>query len=116
MKIIALLSLILLSACAKPALKNVPQPDCFAPAGFYMSFAGLQEHNCKQAPKDTLVGLREVKPDSLRCGLYRSSEPLEGVGKLTLIMEASRRGLIGRMLAELTGCRAVYEVVFLRMK
>jgi hypothetical protein len=116
MKIITFLFIVLLSACAKPALKIVPQPDCFAPARFYMSFAGLQEHNCKQAPKETLINLREVKPDSLRCGLYRSNEPLEGGGKVTLIIEASRRGLIGRMLVEFPNCRALYDVVFLRMK
>jgi hypothetical protein len=116
MKLLVLLSVLSLLSCAKPALKIVPQPDCFAPAGFYMSFAGLQENNCKQAPKETLLGLREVKQDSLRCGLYRDSEPLEGGGKLTMIFEASRRGLIGKMLAEFPSCRAVYEVVFLRMK
>lgn len=114
-----LLSLvILLAACAAPAPRPMlePKPTCFAPAGFYMVFGGLRKHNCAVAPKDTLVGLREVLPRSLPCGSYRSREVVEGIGELVLELEVSARGLAGYLLADLGGCRALYEAVFLRMR
>jgi hypothetical protein len=107
---------ILLASCAAPAPKPELKPTCFAPAGFYMVFGGLRKHDCAVAPKDTLVGLREVLPRSLPCGSYRSREIVEGIGELVLELEVSARGLSGNLLADLGGCRALYEAVFLRMR
>jgi hypothetical protein len=116
MKMIMVLLIILLSACAKPILKITPSQDCFAPGGFYISVAGLKKHNCKQPPEQTILGLHEVKPNSMRCGFYKSQTPMEGGGTMKLHIEASRRGLIGQALGKSPICQAIYEVIFLRMR
>ena len=118
MRIIALLSILLLSACAKPAPKVAPQsqPNCFAPAGFYMAFAGLQKHSCEQAPKETIVFGVEVKPDTLVCGVHKQTVRNKDGWVTTTLLVASSRGLAGRILVDTMKCHALYEVVLLRMR
>jgi len=118
MRIITLLSILLLSACAKPVPKVAPQPEpnCFAPAGFYMAFAGLQKHNCKQAPKQTIVFGLEIKPNTVACGVHKESTRDEDGWVTTTVLVASPRGLAGRTLVDAPDCRALYEVVLLRMR
>jgi hypothetical protein len=106
----------MLPACAAPAPSTPPPPDCFAPPGFYMVFGGLRRHDCAKPPKDTLVGLREVLPNSMRCGAYRLRGSVDGIGELVLDLRTTARGLSGNLLVEFPGCSAVYEAVFLRMR
>jgi hypothetical protein len=116
MRIIALLSILPLSACAKPAPRIAPEPNCFAPAGFYMAFAGLQEHNCKQAPKETIVFGVEVKPNALACGVHNgTTRDKNGLVTMTAL-SASPRGLAGRIVIFAPDCHAHYDVVLLRMR
>lgn len=118
--IIALLSLLLLASCSKPTpAPKAPvapvEPDCFAPAGNYMMVAGLQKHNCKVAPKETIVAMQEIKPNQLPCGLHKGVTPGKDVTVITVI-RAGATGLIGQMGIILPNCRAIYDVVFIRMK
>lgn len=118
--IIALLSILLLASCSKPtpAPKAPPapvEPDCFAPAGNYMVVAGLQKHNCKEAPKETIVAMQEIKPKQLTCGLHKGVTPGKDITVITVI-QAGATGLIGQMGIILPTCRAIYDVVFIKMK
>jgi putative hemolysin len=116
---ILLAIVLLLPACAKPAPPApVPRPECFAPAGFYLSVASLQEHNCAQPPKDTIVESLEIGPEEIACGLHKHKLPAGRTGQpaVTLLIAANSHGLAGKMVAEFADCRATYEIVYLRMK
>lgn len=118
MRIVALLFALLASACAKPVPKAAPpRPDCFAPAGFYIMFAGLAGHNCRWQPKETIMAGLEAKADSLPCGIHRRQAPIgKGGGVLSMVVSASRSGIEGRMEARFPDCVATYEAVYLRMR
>ena len=114
MRIVAVL-FTLLSACSTPMPRTVPQ-GCFARAGFHMVVGDLRRHDCGSPPAKTILGLYEVKPGSIPCGLSRAKVEVDGIGKLALDVRISPYGISGHLILELPGCRARYEAVFLRMR
>ena len=118
--VVTLLSVLMLSACARTAPKVLPTtpkiaaPACFAPAGTYTAFARIRRHDCKTPPRPVIWGLTEsVAPNSLKCGLYRTVENLDGHPAVMLFAVAPN-GMAGSMTVFLQGCRANYKVVFPR--
>lgn len=128
--IVALLSVLLLSACAhKPKADPVEQtaklaglkekqPPCFAPAGAYMAVFSLVKHDCKLQPKQTILAPFFVEEGSIPCGTARDTSVLKDGTTVTTIQVATARGISSMVVVRPPdkSCAALYEGVFVRLK
>jgi hypothetical protein len=130
MRIAALLSALLLSACASRSQASLTHADvakikgmrevqaCFAPQGAYMMVAKILSHNCRSEPRKSFSQPVPVAKNSIPCGTGIHRETLPDKTRLTMILMANDQGLSGVATFQSVekGCAVSYKLVFVRME
>ena len=111
MKYLMLLS-VMLVGCAVPIKK---ESACYFPGGNYKMVATLENHSCKDTPKESFEGTSGVI-EKMPCGVYKTDDAVDKFAIVNTFLIVDSESITGRVIIRYADCSVVYKIKMVKVE